>query len=77
MGNEMNTKREYDENVYSISKTEFQEQAELYLGRQMNSHELLNAMSLLSMCMTETIEYTYSTVFESLMKKELKRVKLK
>ena len=23
MGNEMNTKREYDENVYSISKTNF------------------------------------------------------
>lgn len=65
----MNTKQEYDEIVYSISKTEFKEQAEIYLGRQMNNQEILKAMSLLSMCMTESIGYTYSTVFHLLIKK--------
>lgn len=73
----MNIIQEDIENVYSISKNEFQEQAEIYLGRQMSNQELLKAMNLLSMCMTETIEYIYSTVFELLMKKKLKRVKLK
>lgn len=69
MRNEMNTKQEDNEIVYSITKTEFQEQAEIYLGRQMNNQELLKAMSLLSMCMTESIGYTYSTVFDLLIKK--------
>lgn len=76
MRNEMNIKQEDNEIVYSITKTEFQEQAELYLGRQMNSQELFKAMSLLSICMTESIGYIYSTVFDLLVKnKKLKRDK--
>ncbi|MBK8395844.1 MAG: hypothetical protein IPL26_11480 [Leptospiraceae bacterium] len=72
----MNTKQESNEIVYSVSKIEFQEQSEIYLGRKMSERELFKAMSLLSMCMTESIGYTYSTVFDLLVKnKKLKRDK--
>ncbi len=71
-------KEDRNDIVYEITKIEFQEQAEIYLERKMNERELLKAMSLLSMCLTETIAYTYSTVFDLLIEnKKPKRVKLK
>lgn len=74
----MNIKQEDNEIVYSISKMDLQEQAEIYLGRKISKKELLEAINLLWLCMTETIHYNYSTVFDLLIKnKELKRGKQK